>query len=248
MIISFILYLEKYMTFDEEKARVALLMRRLGQPVDSDSYKNPNTARGAAGESGADVVVVSNGRRVGVQVTDLDTGARPGKARAEESKLARDAQAQASTYFVWGQNDQTKLVDAIARSVARKARMSFSGFDEFWLLICTGVPTSGAIGSTFAMTSWIEVSALDAATLPDLESSKYTRAFIHSILGAEHQTLFEWRHGGSWSKSALSLPSEQQGPSFWEQIKDPELWKDPDGWFERQVERAVEEVKKKVAS
>jgi len=232
--------------FETEKAKVMALFGRLGQSV--DGYDDPNGPRGAAGESGADVIAITSGRRIGVQVTDLDTGATPGMARAEESKLARDAQAQSSTYFVWGQNDPSKLVDAIARSVARKARMSFAGFDEFWLLICTGVPTSGAIGSTFATTPWIEISALDAATLPDLESSKYTRAFIHSILGAEDHALFDWRRGESWSKSALSSPSEQQGQSFWEQIEDPELLKDPGGWFERQVERAVEEAKKKVAS
>jgi hypothetical protein len=231
--------------FETEKAKVTLLMQRLGRTF--EAYEDPNTGRGAAGESGADVIAIDAGRRIGVQVTDLDTGSRPGKARAEESKLARNAQAQATTYSTWGQNDPAKLVDAFARSVTRKARMSFSGFDEFWLLICAGVPTSGAIGSTFAMTPWIETSALDTATLPDLERSKYTRAFLRSILGVENQVVFEWRRGERWSKSALSLPPEQQDPSFWEQIKDPELLSDPGGWFERQVQRAVEDAKKKAA-
>lgn len=228
--------------FEMERAKVVLLMRRLGRTI--GAYEDPNSARGADGESGADVVAITSDRRVGVQVTDLDTGNRPGKSRATESKLARDAQAKGRTYLMWGQNDPSKLVEAIARSVERKSRMSFSGFDEFWLLVCTGVPTSGAVGSTFAMTPWIEVSALDAATLPSLESSKYTRTFLHAILGAEEQALFEWRRGGSWSKSTVPLPSDQDVPSFWEQIRDPELLKDPGAWFERQVRQAIEEAKK----
>ena len=130
--------------FETEKAKVVLLMQRLGRMI--EAYENPNCARGAAGESGADVIAISSGHRIGVQVTDLDTGARLGKARAEEMKLAREAQAHASTYFVLGQNDPSKLVEAIARCVARKSQMSFSGFDEFWLLICAGLPTSGAVG------------------------------------------------------------------------------------------------------
>ena len=108
--------------FETEKAKVALLMQRLGRIF--EVCEDPNSARGAAGESGADVIAIDGGHRIGVKVTDLDTGCRPGKARAEESKLARDAEARATTYFTWGQNDPAKLVDAFARSVTRKTRMS----------------------------------------------------------------------------------------------------------------------------
>jgi hypothetical protein len=44
------------------------------------------------------------------------------------------------------------MLDAVVSSISRKARMSFSGFNEFWLLVCCGVPTMGAIASTFVMT------------------------------------------------------------------------------------------------
>jgi hypothetical protein len=92
--------------FEMEKVAVVRLMRRLGQAV--DGYEDPNRSRGAAGESGADVVVVSNARRIGVQVTDLDTGSTPGQARAAESKLAREAESRGSTYSTSGQNDPQK--------------------------------------------------------------------------------------------------------------------------------------------
>ncbi len=208
--------------FETERTKVTTLFGRLGQAV--DRYEDPNGTRGAAGESGADVVAVSGGHRVGVQVTDLDTGKTPGSARAAESKLAHEAAMQGGTYFTWAQNDPCKVFDAIVHSVSRKAKMSFSGFDEFWLLICCGVPTLGAIGSTFVMTPWIEAGTLDAATLPVLEKSKYTQAFIHTILGVEDEALFQWRRGGSWSKLVRSAQSQEQDHHLWESIRN---WSGP---------------------
>jgi hypothetical protein len=118
-------------------------MQRLG--ITPDEYRDPNTT---AGETGADVIVVVAGRRIGIQVTDLDNGEAAGKARAAEARLARDAAKRNSTYGTWVQNDPGKIIDAIVRRFAPKARMSFAGFDEFWQLMCAGVPESGAIGAT----------------------------------------------------------------------------------------------------
>jgi hypothetical protein len=206
--------------FEMEKAAVEQLMHRLGQAV--DRYEDPNQARGATGESGADVVVIINVRRIGVQVTDLDTGNVPGQARAAESKLARDAESRGTTYATWGQNDPRKMLEVIVRSISRKAKMSFAGFDEFWLLVRCCVSTFGAVASTFTMTEWIAVGDLDNATLSILANSKYTRTFIHAVLGVEEKALYQWNRDGSWSKSTLSLPPEQQGPNFWDFIAE---WK-----------------------
>ena len=159
--------------------RVALLMRRLGLIV--NEYEAPNS-KASGGESGADVVVVCNGCRVGIQVTDLDTGEELGQARKAETRLARNATSRGSTYGTFAQNDPDKVVAAIARSISRKARMSFAGFDEFWLLLCCGVPEFGAIAATFVMTPWLDTGSLDNATLDKLARSKYSRAFIHAIL------------------------------------------------------------------
>ena len=226
--------------FETEKPRVALLMRRLGQSV--DRFENPNVND----ESGADVIAVINGQRIGIQVTDLDTGKKRGNARRDESKLAHEAATKGEPYFTWGQNDPAKLVGAIARSVEQKAKTSSSRLSEFWLLICCGVPTQGAVGSTFAMTPWIDVASLGAATLATLEKSSYTRAFVLPILGAEDEGLFQWRRGGSWSKSADSTRSEEQAEHLWETIRnpDPELLRDPGEWFQQTMERAVREAKR----
>ena len=97
--------------FEAEKAKVTILTRRLGHAV--ERYEDPNGTRGAAGESGADVVAVINDHRIGIQVTDLDTGKKPGKARAAESKLADAATLQGGTYFTWAQNDPGKVLSTL---------------------------------------------------------------------------------------------------------------------------------------
>lgn len=96
-------------------------------------------------------------------MTDLDTGDLPGAARRDETGLARDAAARGSTYLIWGQNDPAKMVYSVVRSATRKARMSSAGFNEFWLLMCAGVPEWGAIGTTSIMTPWLGIDALDSA-------------------------------------------------------------------------------------
>lgn len=228
--------------FEMEMYRVALLMRRLGLIV--NEYEAPNS-KASGGESGADVVVVCNGCRVGIQVTDLDTGEELGQARKAETRLARNATSRGSTYGTFAQNDPDKVVAAIARSISRKARMSFAGFDEFWLLLCCGVPEFGAIAATFVMTPWLDTGSLDNATLDKLARSKYSRAFIHAILGAEEKALYQWERGGGWSKSTLPVPPEAQGPDFWQYKNDPELLSDPEGWCKREVERVLAELRNK---
>jgi hypothetical protein len=226
-------------SFGKERDRVTLLMERLG--VIPDEYLDPNTTR--AGETGADVIAIIDGRRIDIQVTDLDTGEASGTARAGETKLARDAAKGGSTYGTWAQNDPGKLVAAIARSLTRKARMSFAGSQEVWLLVCAGVPEWGAIGATSVMTPWLTTDTLDAATLQSLAASKYSRAFIHVILGVEEKALYRWDRGAGWSKSTVSLPPAERGQGFWEYKNAPDLLSDPLGWRDREIKRVLAELR-----
>src|SRR5262245_1943 len=68
------------------------------------------------------------------------------------------------TYATWAQNQPAQVISALARSIARKSRISFAGFEQFWLLACCGTPQLGAIVSTFVMTPWLDVGQLDALT------------------------------------------------------------------------------------
>ncbi len=217
--------------FEAEKARVALLMRRLG--LDASYPHDPNSDD----ESGADVVAVILGCRIGVQVTDLDTGETPGAARAAESKLAREAENEGTTYFTWGQNDPSKVIDAVTRSISRKARMSCAGFDEFWLLVCCGVPVLGAVGATFIVTQCVDTAALEAATGDILSASKYSRIFIHGILGTEEQTFYEWQRDRGWDKSIILPHHDEPNWDIRQAMNDPELLKDPQGWCDREIQK-----------
>jgi hypothetical protein len=132
--------------YERERSQVDLLMRRLGHtPAE---YRDPQAGGHARDETGADVVALIDGHHIGVQVTDLDTGEQPGEARAAESKLARDAERRGSTYGTWAQNQPDLMMAAIKRSISRKSLISFTGFDDFWLLVCSGVPQFGTIAST----------------------------------------------------------------------------------------------------
>jgi len=225
--------------FEMEKGRVVLLMRRLG--IDPDAYEDPNA--GSTQESGADVVAVVAGRRIGIQVTDIDTGERRGHARANEKRRATEAAARGTTYGTWAQNDVTIITSRITETIVRKTRMSFAGFDEFWLLICAGIPEFGATVSTFVMTPYLDPAALDAASLQSLAASKYTRAFVYAVLGVEEKALYTWKPGGQWSKSVRELPAAERGPDLWALRDDPELLADPDAWCAREVERVLAELR-----
>jgi hypothetical protein len=138
---------EKYV---REKHLVELLMRRLG--ISALQYIDPNAERGQ--EAGVDVVAVVATGRIGIQVTELDTGSIQGRSRAQEKKAARDAErSNGGVYSTWAQNDPAKVLESITRSISKKSvTTSIGGFHEFWLLISCGVPELGSVGSTFVMT------------------------------------------------------------------------------------------------
>jgi hypothetical protein len=75
--------------FVREKHLVELLLKRLG--FAASGYLDPNDASGV--ETGVDVIAIIAQKRIGIQVTELDTGSKAGKSRADEKKLASAAAA-----------------------------------------------------------------------------------------------------------------------------------------------------------
>jgi len=109
--------------------------------------------------------------------------------------------------------------------------------------MCAGVPELGAVGATLIMTPWLSPALLDAETQTNLTASKYTRVFLHAILGVEEKALYEWCRGFGWSKSTGTLPPAEQAPDFWKYKDDPELLRDPEGWCDREVVRILAELR-----
>jgi hypothetical protein len=208
--------------FIRERHLVELLMQRLGiaaQYVDAMAK--------VAEETGADVIAVTAKGRIGIQVTELDTGSVAGTARGEERKIARAAAG--GPYGTWGQHDPGVVFSAIRRSIARKAAMTPAGaFAEVWLLISCGIPEPGSIGSTFVYTPALKTAALNAETSGLLANSRYVEVFLHSVLGVE-RALYQWsRQSGSWTKTVQAVPPEIEGPSFFDVMQDAEWLRDPE--------------------
>jgi hypothetical protein len=193
--------------FLREKYLVERLVERLG--LDVDGYQDPN----ASGiETGADVTILREGRRIGVQVTVLDTGAVPGKAIAKEKAQAREAiGSRGGVYGGWGQNQP---MAAIVAAITKKSATDVAGFDEVWLLVSCGIPEHGAIVSTFLVTNWLTAEALTAATTAPFARSSYRRAFLHPITALE-DALYEWTPTQRWQKH-IRPRSAPEGPSFWD--------------------------------
>jgi hypothetical protein len=86
-------------SFEREEALVEHLLRRSN--LRCNALSDPN----ASGlETGMDVVAhLADGRTIGIQVTEIDPHVVPGKARAEEKRIA--GQSQGSVYAMWTQND-----------------------------------------------------------------------------------------------------------------------------------------------
>jgi hypothetical protein len=202
--------------FIRERHLVTLLMQRLGVAV--TEYDDPNARAGK--ETGADVLALVNGCRIGVQVTELDTGDTPGIARAAEKKDAREGQHRSGgVYGGWAQNDPAKVASAIQRAVARKVALAqqhnFRDFDKVWLLVSCGVPEQGSVISTFVMTTWLHADALNQATAGELIRSKYARAFVHPVVGPE-KALYHWTARDGWQKIKQPEDPRTTGPSVWD--------------------------------
>jgi hypothetical protein len=193
--------------FTRESNLVERLVKRHGLAV--DGYKDPNAS---GPETGADVAILCGGRRIGVQVTILDTGPVPGRAIAAEKAQANTAlKFGGGVYGGWG---QTEPVAAIAAAIMKKSATDVTGFDEVWLLVSCGIPEHGAVVSTFVVTNWLSVEPLTAATSEALSRSPYARAYLHPITTLE-DALYEWTPVQQWQKHVRTR-SEPEGPSFWD--------------------------------
>jgi hypothetical protein len=89
------------------------------------------------------------------------------------------------------------------------------GCDEAWLLISASVPEPGSLVSTFVITQWLTVDALDAATAVHLAKCKYTYTFLHVIVGGE-DALYCWTLERGWQKLTTPQDNPNQGLGFFE--------------------------------
>lgn len=225
-------------SFKREDALVRHLLSRLS--LGDATTDDPNAA---GDETGVDVTVhLADLRTIGVQVTEVDPYAVPGSARGQEKVVAKTASG--SPYFMWGQNDPSVVLDAIARSITRKveiaAKHSFDEYDEVWLLLCGGIPEHGAVASIFLMTPLLSTVDLNSATDGLLRGSTYARCLLLPILGAE-QAFYPWDRASRWEKhvrlvdishvprgtyvDSMMKAAESGNPQEVDRLCDEECWK-----------------------
>lgn len=183
--------------FEDEKGAVEHLLHRLQLTPDGPLTK-PNTKRA---QSGADVLAVIGGQRIGVQHTDVECAVSisgkvargRGKPRALEKKAGEKGQ-----YAGFGENDPEKLLANIVRAIIEKTTKQMADFDQNWMLVVAGNPNAPL--STFVMTQLVTPDGLNLLTAQPLSASVFDRAFMLAILGTE-RALFEWnRASGQWTK------------------------------------------------
>lgn len=227
--------------FPKECGLVCHLMGRLDIAV--TEYIDPNEC---GSETGVDVIASTNDKKIGIQVTDLDTGSTPGIMRSQEVRFANQLNREGhESYGFWAQNDSDALVAAITRAIERKvdiaAKHDFKYLDEVWLLVACGVPMPVGTVSTMLMTPWIPPEALNSATETILTNSKYDRIFVFAIMGVEEKALYQWDVDNGWRKDALIPDPRTMGPSVFDVLKDPDWLNNPDERCEREVRQVLRE-------
>ena len=191
--------------FAREKDLVERLVQRLG--LAAEGYEDPN----ASGlETGADLTVLLVGRRIGVQVTILDTGAAPGKAIAAEK-----AQARETLKFRGGvYGDEPKRTNECHRSGNREKggnrrhRLRRGLAARLLWHPRTWSRRLNLCGDELA--DW----RLTVATSRALLQSSYDHAFFHPITALE-DALYEWTPAKQWQKHVGARPAPE-GASFWD--------------------------------
>ena len=145
-----------------------------------------------------DVSVQINDVRTGIEVTqfhaDEREGARGSALRATEERSARQSPGQPIS--VWGISDPNPgLIARIKDKIATAAAYDVTSYGQVWLLVSTGIPKLGAVGSTVALPAFVNIDVLDQATHESLCRSSFSAVYVHMLLPS---ALFSWSRGRKW--------------------------------------------------
>ncbi len=175
--------------FEHECALVTRLLETLGLAiVPSDPQKTYGR------ETGADVEVCLDARRIGVQVTEYhgDEGQRGSALRAREES---DAAATILRTYAVTTDASGGLIKRVGKKVANASRYTFEDFGDVWLLIAAFLPKPGAVAATSAFPIFISTEWLEQQVGAVLRASKYHRVFFHVHLWP---ALYGWSAERGW--------------------------------------------------
>lgn len=180
---------EKY---EYESAVAIRLFQLIGLPY--TSMTDPWKIHG--GETGADVQIHYDGRRIGIQVTEFsaDEGAVPPKCGLRAATARNAAQGKLTSGWPPLRQQVPALVLRIREKIALAKRYNFEQFDEVWLLVATFVPWAPV--PTFQLPGvTITPEDLNCHLNNELQRSNFTRAFVYNMLC---HTVYEWQSVTGW--------------------------------------------------
>ena len=184
-------------SFEHEAAVVRRLLDTSALPY--ANLADPKVLYGR--ETGADVQIEHEDRKIGIQVTyfsvDEAIADQRRGLRATERKNAR--RGRYPTYSLPRARDRRAALRMRVLDKIEKARgYTFSEYDEVWLVIGAGLALDYAVVSTFLPPMSISVDDLNADLDAELHRSTYQRAVVHVEVGG---TVFEWLPDRRWLRT-----------------------------------------------
>ena len=164
--------------FERERYCVEQLAASLRLPG-SLEYRDPLVDYGR--ETGIDVVMIGQGRRIGFQVTEYDGGEGvanlgAGRMRADEVRLKR-ASFPNGVYGGWGSpHFGTAFAARVMEKIDKACKYDFAEVEEIWLLVSAGLPDSPT--ATFVPHFHISADDLNRSTATILAQSCYAGPFF----------------------------------------------------------------------
>jgi len=148
-------------SFAHEAAIVRRLLDTLGLPY--ANLTDPNVLYGR--ETGADVQIEREGRKVGIQVTDyaVDEGLvdqRRGLRATERRNVKRGDYPTYSLPLTHHRRAALRL--RVLDKIAKAGRYAFSEYDEVWLLVGAGLARDDAAASTFPVPALLSTGDLNS--------------------------------------------------------------------------------------
>jgi hypothetical protein len=192
-------------SFADEAVVVRRLLDTLALPY--VSLADPKVLDGR--ETGADVQIEHEGRKVGIQVTNYPVD----KFIADQRRglRARErANARRGQYPVYSlplaRDRRLALRQTVLEKTEKGRAYTFREYDEAWLVVGAGLACADAIVSTLLPTMSVSVDDLNADLDTELCRSIYQRAFVHVHVGG---TVFEWSRDHRWKRTDIPLPGAE---------------------------------------
>jgi hypothetical protein len=176
--------------FEVEKLKVERLLHLLG--YSNVSPLNPNREQ----ETGVDVSLDCNGRRIGFQVTDFhsDERADPSRKGSElrrlESKKVRDGLPAAA--FV-----NPDPIPGLVQRIKDKSKKRWSKNDspEVNLLIAASIPELPGVVSTLIWDPKVDIEKLNANLSPLLGRCDYSAVYLYNMMQSH---VYRWTRAADW--------------------------------------------------